>query len=388
MHTRSAKLIVLAILAAGAQARSADPARGCVDPYNPGDERSRFLFAAGVDNELSAEEFQADQAKGNNFARKFDNWQVMLKYDRNKNTRISWLEADAYRLALAKEALAAFDADGNRRLAGEERKKLIALLSAGKLPGKFGQVEKDKPAAGAGNRAGPAADETGRARSREEFTRKYDTDGDGRLSREERRKAFEDVRRRREQQQLETYDTDGDGQLSEAERQAQRDDRRKRFRERIRRMLTRKHDANKDGVLDETESANMQAEMERMEQRIQRAREARARRQRERVERFDADGDGELSDQERQTMRETIRAEARKAWETFSSRADADGDGKTSRRERRDYFRNLVETYDADDSGRLDEEEWRKLVETEGYDPRRMRPSRRRRRGRGRNQNQ
>jgi Ca2+-binding EF-hand superfamily protein len=312
----------------------------------------------------------------------------MLKYDRNKNARISWLEADAYRLALAKEALAAFDADGNRRLAGEERQKLIALLSAGRLPGKFGQVEKDTPAAGAGNVAAGAADESGRGRTRQELMRKYDADGDGQLSSEERRKAFEAMRQRREQQRLETYDTDGDGQLSETELQAERDARREQFRDRIRQMLTRKHDVNKDGVLDETESANMRAEMERMEQRVQAAREARSRRQRQRVERFDADGDGQLSQEERQTMRDTIRAEARKAWETFSTRADADGDGKTSRRERRDYFRNLVETYDADDSGRLDEQEWQKLVETEGYDPRRMRPSRRGRPRRARNQDQ
>ncbi len=407
IHLLILSLFTLCMAPQQAPAQGVDPASGPVHPYNAGDERSRFLAAVGLDNELSAEEFQADQAKGNNFARSFDSWPALLKYDANKNKKISWIEADAYRMDLSREAIKVYDADGDRKIRGEEQSKLNAALAGGQLPGKFSQQAKpEKPSKGRnpakkpktdsgqtqpGQGEQPGNDDNARQSRRQrlqemrkKMLERLDTDGDGEVSRQERRAWAEKMRQEREKQRLEKYDTDRDGQLSQAERDAEMQQRRQEMMQRIRTGLERRFDADKDGHLSPEEAAKVQEEYDRIQQRIQATIDARRTAEQERVRRFDSDGDGELSGQEREIMNQTLQEERQKAWELFSAKADSDGDGNASRQERRDYFRKLTQTYDADGNGRLSSEEWKTLAEKEGFDPRRLSGSRGRRAGRNR----
>ena len=100
-----------------------------------------------------------------------------------------------------------------------------------------------------------------------------DTDGDGRLSKEERAAA----RERHYQQHLEEFDADGDGKLSDTEKDAARKQRYSRHIEQF--------DTDGDGTLSEEERDA--------------AREKRSGRQDRALERFDADGDGELTGDEK-----------------------------------------------------------------------------------------
>ncbi|MEN8756293.1 MAG: EF-hand domain-containing protein [Akkermansiaceae bacterium] len=84
----------------------------------------------------------------------------------------------------------------------------------------------------------------------QEIVEKFDTDGDGKLNKEERKAAFE----ARKAEMLQKYDKDGDGKLSEDERKAAAADRKSAA-----------------------------------------------------IKRFDKDGDGQLSDEEKKAMREEIR---------------------------------------------------------------------------------
>ena len=87
---------------------------------------------------------------------------------------------------------------------------------------------------------------------------------------------------------LATYDTDGDGSLSREEKRAAREAKRERFFERF--------DANADGSIDDAEREEARAaRQERRE-----ARRARI------VQCFDTDGDGELSETEREAVREAL----------------------------------------------------------------------------------
>ncbi len=74
--------------------------------------------------------------------------------------------------------------------------------------------------------------------------KKYDKDGDGKLSPDEV-KAMRDARKA---ETLKKYDKDGDGKLSDEERQAMKDDIETR-----RKALLEKYDANKNGKLDPDE---------------------------------------------------------------------------------------------------------------------------------------
>jgi len=85
---------------------------GAVDPYQPGSERAGFFKAAGVDNELDADEFAAARKITGAFVRKFDKWKTLLAFDKDRNGSINWFEAEAYRQDIRRRVLAAFD--GNR----------------------------------------------------------------------------------------------------------------------------------------------------------------------------------------------------------------------------------------------------------------------------------
>lgn len=77
-----------------------------------------------------------------------------------------------------------------------------------------------------------------------EILKKFDTDGDGKLSPDE----VKAMREAREAEMLKKYDKDGDGKLSEDERKAMRADMEAKFK-----ALVEKYDANKNGRLDPEE---------------------------------------------------------------------------------------------------------------------------------------
>ncbi len=125
---------------------------------------------------------------------------------------------------------------------------------------------------------------------------------------------------------LEKYDQDGDGVISGEEKDAaraeMRGDRRGRGADFDRREeFMKRADTNGDGVLSDEERAQAR---ERMRQRRERFRE-------EALRRFDRDGDGMLSDEERATARE--KASERRA--RFLEEFDTDGDEVLSEEERR-----------------------------------------------------
>lgn len=104
---------------------------------------------------------------------------------------------------------------------------------------------------------------------------------------------------------LKKYDKDGDGKLSDEERRAMFADRKAAI-EKQHRELEKKFDKNGDGKLDDQERAAMRADMQK------RYPAAGAQINEQMIKRFDKDGDGKLSEEERQAMRETLAAERQK----------------------------------------------------------------------------
>ncbi len=175
---------------------------------------------------------------------------------------------------------------------------------------------------------------------------RFDLDGDGFLSDEERQA----MRQTRRAEMLAEFDLDGDGELSREERLAAR---RARFERSDRgQELMRQFDVDGDGVLDETEQAAMDA----FTQAQQEARRA------EQLAQFDTNGDGVLSQEERQVQRdqrqawwESVRADATDAF-------DADGDGVLNIEEQQNAINAFLEQraadrfisrYDVDGDGRM-----------------------------------
>ncbi len=338
------KTLITAVLLVSTAA-AADQA---VWSYDQASEKNRFLDAAGIDNELTAEEFATSAKADNGFARPFDSWQVLSQFDKNADGKISWLEADAYRQKLAAEAIKQFDADGENKLSEAEEAKLQAQLAAGRLPGALGA----RPDRGRGRRGRQPDPET---------LKKYDADGDGELSRQERRKAWQDRAEQRRQELLQKYDADKDGQLSDQEKQTARQDFRKRMQERFQERMVRRFDKDGDGQLNAEEQAAYDEAVEEMRQRRQAWRQRMEKRREEFIKKYDTDGDGELSDAERQAARQAVRQAMQRARQRFQEQADTDGDGEVSGQERQDWWVNQRKKYDANNDGKMDREEMRKM---------------------------
>ena len=149
------------------------------------------------------------------------------------------------------------------------------------------------------------------------------------------------------QQMMSRYDTDGDGEISDEERQAARDAMRAR-RDEMRAQWVSRWDKDGDGELSEEEMGEARAEREKARKEFEAVL----------VDRFDADGDGELSEIEREAAYTAMRTEARDYFNSF----DSDGDGQLSDAERqaardelqrRDAQRQAVQTIDADRDGNI-----------------------------------
>ena len=347
-----------------------DLCRDAVDPYNAPGERGRFFAAAGKDSELTAAEAEANRKAPKPFVRRFDRWSSMIAFDKNANKTLDWFEADAYRKGFRQRVLLVFDADKNSRLADKERELANRALAAGKLPrAKVGEA--DRPPIWV-----PAPSRPGQDEGRGELT---------------------------PQRLLERYDTDGDGKLSDEERQAMRDQWGKRMEEWRQGRELRRYDKNKDGKLDEDELAEQEKGQAEREKRAAEWRARAEERRKEWTAEWDADGDGELSEEERQAMRDSmgkrieeiggdvmdIAADWRQQWdadgdgklspderqaigreirqrvEKVRSEVDADGDGQISPEEGEAFRQKFVEKYDADGDGKLNDEERAAMIRAE-----------------------
>jgi len=143
-----------------------DICKGVIDPYDVNGEKTRFYAAAGKDNELTEAEFNAAKAKKNSFVRKFDSWKVLATFDKDKNSKIDWTEASAYRQETRRKVLAEFDKNKDGSLVGQERTEANKALAAGRIS--LGSVR--------------ASREARRDQWRAEMLKKYDKDNDGKLN--------------------------------------------------------------------------------------------------------------------------------------------------------------------------------------------------------------
>jgi hypothetical protein len=115
------------------------------------EEHIRFLVACGESfdfalepqsgsapaeqsEELSKAAFEENRKHRQPFARRFDRWDQVALFAREANGPITWDEALRYRTALRKAMLAAYDADHDGQLTGEERAAANLALAEGKLP--------------------------------------------------------------------------------------------------------------------------------------------------------------------------------------------------------------------------------------------------------------
>lgn len=207
---------------------------------------------------------------------------------------------------------------------------LAIVLSAGPVapaaraedPGADPRPGVAAPDAGRGGNDGDRAGRREHMRKRcQELVKKFDTDGDGKLSPAEREAAIESVRDHIKdspmgQKLLEKFDANGDGKLDDQEWAAARAALKKHFsagggpgggggdgKDKLEHLLQGKHgqqildrfDANHDGVLDDEERARALEEFK-------------ARRQ-EMLKKFDTDGDGKLSPEERAAAREAMKGQ-------------------------------------------------------------------------------
>ena len=329
-------------------AKAAEVMRNAVDPYVPAVERGRFFKAAGKDNELTAAEFAADRKRTSPFVRPFDHWPMLIGFDKNSNKTIDWFEADEYRREVRRKVIDEFDITKDNKLRGGEREKANAALAD------------EKWLAARKGRGGPRPVFAGRYEAG--MVKRYDTDKDGRISDEERRAAFAQMREQGRKRMLDRYDKNQDGELDEGERRAMREAQGQPWRDKIREWQLRDYDHNNDGELDENETA----ELRDAEGKFRKTMEGIGKRFEKRI--FDINGDGEITGEERAAVGQKMQGMAFKAMGRMAKYADFDGDGTASPQEWMD-FRNKASAkvmtwmegyglrYDKNDDGRLDARE-------------------------------
>lgn len=161
------------------------------------------------------------------------NYQKMIqRLDKDGDGKLSREERAASHEIMRKYALDNFDKDGDGQLSDAE--KLEARIQWNKQ-----RSERRPERDGLGERVKGA---------KQRFVAKFDTDGDGKLSLDEKRLAGDSMRRQHEEfkgKMLQQYDADGDGELSWEER--------KRAHEAEKSQMLDKFDTDKDGVLNREE---------------------------------------------------------------------------------------------------------------------------------------
>ncbi len=320
-----------------------DVCKKAVDPYDFAGEKMRFFKAAGVDNELDSGEFEADRARSGGFARKFDSFPAMLRFDKDGSKTMDWFEADTYRRELRKKVLAEYDDNRNRRLDGKERLAASRALLSGKFSsrthsgssrkwssGKRGSASSENAWAAIskgsenGGRGAPVSQ--GMSPYKRKMLSRWDRNNDGELGEEEKaamaREAAERKRRMEAYKAAKTRireecDADGDGNLDREERKAYGRAMREFY-------ILQRYDADGDGALNEEETAALERDKAEKERRAREMREARKKIRAQ----CDADGDGKLNKEERDAYRRGMK-------ELYLvQRYDTDGDGVLSDEER------------------------------------------------------
>ena len=398
---------------AGAAAAK-DFCAGLIDPYDPTAQRNLFLKSAGVDNELTADEFSAARAKDDTVAARFDKWELMLQFDKNDNKMLDWFEMDAYRREVRKLILEAFDANHDGHLTGAEREAANRSLAAGKVPGlerrrdegggsgkgiadrreEIKKYDKDgdgklsdterramaeayriqreeelkagKGGAGPGGqgREGENKGENARSGRGGEFIQKYDKDGDGKLNDDERRAMFEDIQKKRREETFRRFDKNGDGKITGDERAALDEQAKTNMEAAGVRWGLRDFDTDGDGALNEEEQAAADKFGRKFADMGQQLRDRM----------MDLNGDGQVTEEEKAEANKQFRDAGLKMLARTGQYMDADGDGQVSPEERRDFdlrvrtgmIRYLDEfgmRFDADKNGRLSPAEREKLIE-------------------------
>ena len=346
-------LAAMLVVSVGTQfAAGADLCAGAVDPYDIVSEKGRFYATAGRDNELTAAEFNATRSAAGTFRRSFDRWSEMLKFDRDGNKSLDWLEADTYRYALRKMVLATYDANTDGKLGGPERQAACKALASGRVrfavkrsapppqPPKHhpesrkkkshkpSSSKSDKRRDARSSDAARAAHKEAQLREaqkrRQEYQArrdlaKFDRNKDGRLDEKdiaerdrynaESQKRQAEIKKRHDDL-MRKYDKDGDGRLSGEEKAAAKaayrqeamkrsaaakEAGKKKMEEYRRRKEVSKFDRNKDGRLDEEESAA-----------LNKYRAERKRRKDEYLKKYDTNGDGQVSVEERTRYRQQL----------------------------------------------------------------------------------
>jgi len=380
-----------------------------LDRYVQGQQRDAFFAAAGVDGQLTEAEWKAAAGKPNTFVRPYDRWAAALACDKDRDSKLSWPEADKYREQIRSRLLSMFDKSKDGKLTGAERPPANAYLAkgmpaasrGGPMMGRTGRgsawgqydangdgklddaerqamqqawrkrseqarraydlrrydADKDGQLSDQERSAKQQAEAQQRARAekyRKDMLAKYDTDGDGKVSDQERRSAYEKQRAERQRKRLEQWDANGDGEIKGEEAEAERDHYRKEAQRRRQEWMVKRHDKDGDGQLDEQEQAAMEAEQAKWRQYRERAQQ----RAREFTKQWDSDGDGKISDGERTEMVRSLRVEA----ERRRKEMDTDGDGKVSSDEMKAYWNQLRQKYDADGDGELNADERQKMI--------------------------
>ncbi|MFC4993047.1 EF-hand domain-containing protein [Rubritalea tangerina] len=227
------------------------------------------------------------------------------------------------------DLLKRFDADGDGSISEEERRAMREARAERAKPGFHGDRERGdwrKRSAHGG-------------RFDKEVMERFDKDGDGKLSDEERKEARDAIAKRygsrgdkMQKELLKRFDKDGDGKLSEDERRELRRSWEKRKRghsewmEQAKKRFMLQFDEDGDGQLSEEEKAKAKEVIaERMSEL-----------KKELIEKYDLDGDGTLSEEERKTAHEKEKAE-------MLERFDADGDGTLNAEEKQKAMEHMME---------------------------------------------
>jgi Ca2+-binding EF-hand superfamily protein len=309
-----------------------DAVKDAVDPFNPGAERGRFLVAAGVDSEMDEAEFKANAAAADPFVRKFDSWAAMKAFDRNGNGTIDWFEAESYRKALREATVKVYDKNHDGQLDEAERAAAASDLAAGKAPriaAGGGGSDWDKNGNGRVDpdevEAYSKAQQQRYAQWQAEYTKRWDKDGDGKVSAEEAAAAqkaqmqewrdanpqqaafhdlYFDLLKKKREEQTKKYDLNGNGRLDADEWKALSDDRMKAWKER-----------------DPQGHANWVKQQEQMQASWRKQQE-------EQLKKYDANGNGKLDPDEWRAVGEDQNRQWKQQQADQLKKYDANGDGK------------------------------------------------------------
>ncbi len=133
------RAVLVCVLAGGlagsspAAPAAADHVKDLLETDIESDERNRFFHAAGVDGELSSEEFKAVAGKEGSFVRASDRWKDAAGHDADGSGMLNWPEAQAFREAMRRRLLRRFDRNSDGKLTGAERQAANKELARGTL---------------------------------------------------------------------------------------------------------------------------------------------------------------------------------------------------------------------------------------------------------------